>query len=211
MELNLCNEANSLVIGNGESRANINLSQFVDKFNTIGCNAVHRDVAVNHLICCDRRMVEESLNSINTINTKIYVRKDYIDYYSKLDNRIHLLPEIPYTSKNKIDNPINWGSGPYALLVSANLSPNKIIMLGFDLYAKDNMFNNIYKGTNHYQTKKSKPVDYSYWEYQIAKVFTSYSNKKFIVLNKEDWKMPTLWNLPNVEFEVLATKNLTFA
>lgn len=211
MELNLCNKVNSLVIGNGESRANINLSQFVDKFNIIGCNAVHRDVAVNHLICCDRRMVEESLDSINTINTKIYVRKDYIDYYSKLDNRIHLLPEIPYTSKNKIDNPINWGSGPYALLVSANLSPNKIIMLGFDLYAKDNMFNNIYKDTNHYQTKKSKPVDYSYWEYQIAKVFTSYSNKKFIVLNKEDWKMPTLWNLPNVEFEVLATKNLTFA
>ena len=91
MELKPCNNKTSIVIGNGESRAEVNLSQFVNQYNMIGCNAVHRDVAVNHLVCCDKRMIEESIESPNTINTKIYVRKDYINYYSKLDTRINQL------------------------------------------------------------------------------------------------------------------------
>tara|TARA_E500000178_G_scaffold149659_1_gene149354 strand:+ start:3466 stop:4101 length:636 start_codon:yes stop_codon:yes gene_type:complete len=211
MEPKPCNDTTAIVIGNGESRANIDLSQFVNQYILIGCNAVHRDVPVNHLVCCDRRMIEESLESPNTSNTKIYVRKDYLNYYSKLDTRIKLLPEIPYIGESKLDKPINWGSGPYALIVSANLPSDKIIMLGFDLYGKNNSFNNIYKDTAHYQTNQSKPIDHSYWEYQIAKVFANYPQKQFIIYNTENWKIPSKWNMPNVTFKVLATKNLTFA
>jgi len=211
MELKPCNNKTSIVIGNGESRAEVNLSQFVNQYNMIGCNAVHRDVAVNHLVCCDKRMIEESIESPNTINTKIYVRKDYINYYSKLDTRINQLPEIPYIGESKLDKPINWGSGPYALIVSANLPADKIIMLGFDLYGTKNSFNNIYKDTIHYQPKQSKPIDHSYWEYQIAKVFENYPHKQFVIYNTENWKMPNKWKMPNVKFEVLAIKNLTFA
>ena len=200
-----------LVIGNGESRSNINLSQVEDKYNIVGCNALHRDLKVNHLVCCDRRMIEESLDSENTINTKIYVREDYVNYYSKLDNRINVVPSLPYSGENKIDKPINWGSGPYALLVSANLNSDRIIMLGFDLYSKNDQFNNIYKDTVHYQSKDSKPIDYSYWEYQIEKIFENFPNKKFEIYNTEDWKLPRVWNYSNVTFEVLATKNLTLA
>ena len=49
-----------LVIGNGESRENIDLN----KINTtkVGCNAIMRDFFVDHLICVDRRMVEESIS-----------------------------------------------------------------------------------------------------------------------------------------------------
>jgi len=211
MELKPCNNKTSIVIGNGESRANVDLSQFVNEYNMIGCNALHRDVAVNHLVCCDKRMIEESLESPNTSDTKIYVRKDYFNYYSKLDTRINPLPELPYIGESKFDKPINWGSGPYALIVSANLPSDKIIMLGFDLYGSNNRFNNIYKDTMHYQTKQSKPIDYSLWEYQIAKVFENYSHKQFFIYNTENWKMPNKWQMPNVKFEVLAIKNLTFA
>ena len=200
----------ALAIGNGESRKGIDLNSFSHDV-LVGCNAIHRDIDVEHLVCCDRRMIEESLQSNKTKNTKIYVRSDYLDFYQKKDSRIHSVPNLPYKSNSKADMPIHWGSGPYAVLVAAELPVSKILLLGFDLYPKNNYFNNIYKDTQHYKSKDSKPIDYSYWEYQIAKVFTGYSNKKFIVLNKEDWKMPTLWNLPNVEFEVLATKNLTFA
>jgi hypothetical protein len=200
-----------LVIGNGESRSNINLSQVEDKYNIVGCNALHRDLKVNHLVCCDRRMIEESLDSENTINTKIYVREDYVNYYSKLDNRINVVPSLPYSGENKIDKPINWGSGPYALLVSANLNSDRIIMLGFDLYSKNDQFNNIYKDTVHYQSKDSKPIDYSYWEYQIEKIFENFPNKKFEIYNTEDWKLPSSWNKKNVLVKFLESKNLTFA
>ena len=79
----------ALVIGNGESRQGIDLSSFGERL-IVGCNALHRDTHVDHLVCCDRRMVDESLDSDNTKNTKIYVRQDYINFYSK-QLQIHLL------------------------------------------------------------------------------------------------------------------------
>ena len=133
-----------LVIGNGESRKGINLNKFKN-FETVGCNALHRDIAVDHLVCCDRRMVEESITSNNTINTKIYVRDEWYRYFRKIrkDKRIQCLPSIPYQSDRKQDKPINWGSGPYAILVAANLQPKKITLLGFDLYGLEGNANNI--------------------------------------------------------------------
>ena len=201
----------ALAIGNGESRKQIELSNIKKHFTFIGCNAIQRDVEVDHLVCCDRRMIEESLNSNNTNNTKIYVREDYLSFYQSKDDRIHPVPNLPYSSNSKVDMPIHWGSGPYAVLVAATLPVDKIFLLGFDLYSNDNFFNNVYKDTKHYKKSDSNPIDYSFWEYQIAKVFECFPNKNFVILNKQDWKMPMMWKKPNVLFEVLATKNLTFA
>ena len=54
-----------LVIGNGESRRHVDFSAYAD-YVLIGCNAIHRDLDVDHLICCDRRMAEEAVNNPNT-------------------------------------------------------------------------------------------------------------------------------------------------
>jgi len=199
-----------LVVGNGQSRQQINL----DRSNVIvGCNALIRDIAVDHLVCCDRRMVEEAIEHSNADNSKIYVRPDWFRYFRKIkkDKRIHQVPDLPYdTSRAKIDNPIHWGSGPYAVLLAANLD-NDVTLIGFDLYGIDEKVNNIYKGTLNYSDKNSKPIDHSYWEYQIGKVFESFPDTKFKVLNTKDWVLPKKWRYPNVTFEVLVTKNLTFA
>ena len=50
-----------LIIGNGESRKDIN----VDAFSCIkiGCNAIYRDYRVHHLVCVDRRMVQEVVSA----------------------------------------------------------------------------------------------------------------------------------------------------
>lgn len=203
----------TVVIGNGESRQSIDI-QLHEYTTIIGCNAIHRDMHVDHLVCCDRRMMEESTSSPNTLQTKIYARPDWFRYYRKIkkDKRINLVPELPYKEKNtKADDPIHWGSGPYAVLLAATLEENSIHLLGFDLYSKNEKVNNIYKDTPNYGKKDSRPVDYNFWEYQIAKVFANYPNKKFVIFNNKDWRMPIKWNLPNVEFEVLATKNLTLA
>ena len=74
----------SLVVGNGESRNLIDLNAFSKDHILIGCNALHRDLIVDHLVCCDRRMVEEAVESPNTSQTKIYAREDWFKYYRKI-------------------------------------------------------------------------------------------------------------------------------
>lgn len=203
----------TLVIGNGESRKSLDLNSLSQNI-IIGCNALHRDIAVDHLVCCDRRMMDEATQSPNTLNTKIYARQDWFRYYRKIkkDKRINQVPELPYKERNtKADDPIHWGSGPYAVLLSAHQQPKEIKLLGFDLYPTNNKINNVYKNTPNYGKSDSRPVDYNFWEYQISKVFSSFPDKNFTIVNNKDWKMPKRWQLANVSFEILATKNLTFA
>ena len=49
----------AVVIGNGESRASLDLPNLKKIVTLIGCNAIHRDLRVDHLVCCDHRMVQE--------------------------------------------------------------------------------------------------------------------------------------------------------
>lgn len=195
-------------IGNGESRRFLNLPKLTSNKTTVGCNALHRDIAVDHLVCCDRRMVDEAIQSENTTTTKIYVREMWFKYFRKIkkDKRITHLPSLPYKGDRKIDHPDHWGSGTYALLVAANL-PNitELRIIGFDLYNKDSKVNNIYKNTMHYAKKDDKPVDYSYWVYQAQKVFVYNPQIQFNIINSKDWEMPTQWKLPNVTNQLLTS------
>ena len=59
-----------IAIGNGESRKNIDLNSIATK--KIGCNAIYRDFDVDHLICVDKRMVLEALESNANNNSLIY-------------------------------------------------------------------------------------------------------------------------------------------
>ena len=52
-----------LVIGNGESRKSLDISTL--KLPTVGCNAIFRDMKVDHLVCVDRRMIREALDHEN--------------------------------------------------------------------------------------------------------------------------------------------------
>ena len=47
------------VFGNGESRTSVNIDKL--EGTKVGCNAIYRDYTMDHLICVDRRMVQESL------------------------------------------------------------------------------------------------------------------------------------------------------
>ena len=84
-----------LVIGNGQSRARIDLSRINDE--KIGCNAIFRDENVDHLICCDRRMVKQALD-FNEIN--IYTRERWYKEFDSLD--VFPLPNLPYKGTVRI-------------------------------------------------------------------------------------------------------------
>lgn len=195
-------------IGNGESRRFLNLPKITENKTVVGCNALHRDLAVDHLICCDRRMVDEAVKSDNTANTKIYVREHWFRYFRKIkkDKRINHLPDLPYTGEKKIDQPEHWGSGTFAILVASMLEDVKEVrLIGFDLYDNNGKVNNLYKNTQHYSQKDAKAVDYSYWVYQTQKVFVHFPKVQFTIYNTKDWKMPIQWNLPNVNIQLLTS------
>ena len=63
----------ALVIGNGESRRDVNLETYRSTHTLIGCNAIHRDLIIDHLICCDRRMAAEATDNPQTKDTQIYL------------------------------------------------------------------------------------------------------------------------------------------
>jgi len=194
----------AVVIGNGESRRDTNLEQYRQTHTLIGCNAIHRDMIVDHLICCDRRMAAEATENPLTKDTLIYVRDHWFHYFRKIqkNKNIRHLPELPYTGELKRDQPDHWGSGGYAVLLAAVLEFKEIELVGFDLYPMGQSVNNVYKGTANYSRSDSKPVDPSYWIYQIGQIF-KYSKAQFIIRNRQDWEMPEEWQKNNVSFLAL--------
>ena len=195
----------SLVLGNGESRGSVDISK--TPCIKYGCNAIHRDYFVEHLVCVDTRMVDEALKNPTTLNSKIYTRTNWIQEYNKCSN-VCIVPSLPYTGEGRPDDPWHWGSGPYAVLIAA-LENTDVHMIGFDLHGNDHLVNNVYKGTANYLTPDKPKVDPSYWVYQIGKVFECFPNTQFTIYNVHGWQMPREWTLSNVN--LLSISDFTMA
>jgi hypothetical protein len=150
-------------------------------------------------------MAEEAVNNPDTKDTEIYVRDHWHHYFRKIrkNKNINLLPKVPTRGELKKDQAEHWGSGGYAVLLSAVLGCQEVTLIGFDLYPIDHAVNNIYKGTVNYARAGAQAVDPSYWVYQIESVFIHYPNTTFVIYNRQGWKMPTEWRKNNVEFIAL--------
>lgn len=186
-----------LVIGNGESRLQVDVKSFKD--TKIGCNAVHRDFPVDHLICVDRRMVQEALEKEVHVSSKVYTRTDWGYDFSTIDN-LTSVPALPYEGNERWDEPFQWGSGPYAVLLGAMLD-TQVKLLGFDLYGRGSCVNNVYKGTQGYDPEDKNAVDPRYWIYQISKVFECFPEVDFTIYQPQGWQMPESWIKPNVSLD----------
>jgi len=190
-----------LVIGNGESRQNIDISKINQP--KVGCNAIMRDFAVDYLVCVDRRMVEEALQKNVNQHSLVYTRKDWFKNYNA--KRLRIVPDLPYAGSERWDEPFQWGSGPYAVLVGAKYTQNKEVnLLGFDLFSKTKTINNIYKSTPRYDDKNKRPVDPRYWIHQIGMVFKHFPKVTFTTYQEAEWQLPQAWNRPNVKVDKIS-------
>ena len=178
------------IIGNGESRFGFDLTP-LKKFSTvIGSNAMFRDYNLEYVVCCDRHMCQEAVNTCGK-GTTIYTRDRWVNQFAMWPN-VKVLPPLPYEGDQRQDEPFHWGTGPYTGVVATMFKPKAIFMLGFDLYGLENQgVNNIYKKTKGYEYIK-KAVDPSYWVYQFDKLM-ELTDCRWIVVNKADWKMPEEW------------------
>tara|TARA_E500000178_G_C16711391_1_gene612872 strand:+ start:58 stop:636 length:579 start_codon:yes stop_codon:yes gene_type:complete len=188
-----------LVIGNGESRKGIDLNKHFD--TKVGCNAVHRDYYVDHLICVDRRMVQQAIDANVNETSIVYTRSDWIDSY-KSKQKVKQVPKLPYNGTERWDEPFQWGSGPYAVLLAAGLA-KEVKLLGFDLFSETKNVNNIYKDTDGYNESTKNAVDPRYWIHQIGMVFKIYNKCKFIIYQKSNWNLPKAWKYTNVSVDTL--------
>lgn len=185
-----------IVIGNGQSRKQIDLNKVYKE--KIGCNAVYRDTYTDYIVCCDKRMVKQVLAHGHP---NIYTRQRwYLDFNNE---SVNPLPDLIETGTDKKDDPFHWGSGPYAVLLGAQMN-NYVQMVGFDLYGINGKVNNIYSDTDGYSSSDKTAIDPSYWEHQIAKVFSWFPNTTFKIYNRTDWIMPNNWQkFPNVSLDNL--------
>ena len=183
-----------LVIGNGESRADVDINKV--KGTKIGCNAILRDYQVEHLICVDRKMVREAINK--KYKSNIYTCNDWIDEFKAYG--IMTVPDLPYKGTERPDEPFQWGSGPYAVLLACTMG-NDIRLVGFDLHSKSKYMNNIYKDTTNYNKSDHHAIDPRYWIHQIGKLIHIFPYKHFTIYNDNDWTLPESWKMPNVSVD----------
>jgi hypothetical protein len=181
---------NIWVIGNGESRRNIDLNNLTGV--TIGCNAVHRNYICDKIVAVDKRMVKEILLNPCYKDIIVYTRIDWINHF-KHQNNVQVCPDLPFTGTNRWDNPWHWNSGPYAVLVACLENPKIVNLIGFDLYGSNNKVNNLYKDTDNYDKSDRSAINNSHWIYQLGKLFSHFQEIKFIQWQREDWPVPSDW------------------
>ena len=191
------------VFGNGESRTSVNINDLDGP--KVGCNAIMRDHNVDYLVCVDKRMVEEAINrEVNLNGTLVYTREDWYSRYQTI--RVRKLPPLPYTGTERWDEPFQWGSGPYAVLLGAMYTKTKeASLIGFDLYSKTKTVNNMYKDTPNYDPADKQAVDPRYWIHQIGMVFNCFPKIAFTVYQQQDWQLPKAWNYPNVMVDTISS------
>ena len=61
------------VIGNGNSRKDVNLNVLSDHGKTVGCNALYRDFAPTYLITHDSSLLHEICSSDYTVNNQLFL------------------------------------------------------------------------------------------------------------------------------------------
>jgi hypothetical protein len=189
-------------IGNGESRINVNIKKLPGL--KVGCNAIYRDFYTDYLVCVDRRMMEETILASANIDKLVYTRPNWYDRYHGILH-VRKVPDLPYQGTERWDEPFQWGSGPYAVLIAAKYAKEGFVnLVGFDLYSKTSTVNNIYKGTPNYDNADKRAVDPRYWVHQIGMVINSFPTRQFVMYQDDDWDLPKAWNYPNVTVDKIS-------
>jgi hypothetical protein len=190
------------VFGNGESRTPVNINN-LDGIK-VGCNAIYRDYDIDHLVCVDRRMINEAIDNGVNDYALVYTRKDWLGHYTQFKN-INVVPELPYNGTKRWDEPFNWGSGPYAVLLAATLYKGPTVrLIGFDLYSPTQNINNVYKGTSNYDDANKRAVDPRYWIHQIGMIFKCFPKLNFVI-HHDAFELPQAWNQPNVTVDKISS------
>jgi len=175
----------AFVLGNGQSRSGILLSDLHKHGSIYGCNALYRDYVPDVLVATDRPIAMQIEQSGYALKNKFYTRR----------------PEVGAGALTIPKPYFGFSSGPVAAALAAIDNHRKIYMLGFDLGAtENNKFNNLYAGTEYYKDIGSNPTYTGNWIRQIQQICRDFSGVKFVrVCGKTTARLPELDGIRNMD------------
>ena len=154
----------AFVLGNGRSRAPIDVNQLILLGKVYGCNALYRTHYPHVLVATDRAISEEIQRSGYALKNKFYTRRP--------------VPEL-----GALEVPAQYfgfSSGPLAAAIAAQDKNQEIFLLGFDLGPSETgKFNNMYADTPYYKRSSDAPTYTGNWIRQIQKICQDYPRAIF--------------------------------
>lgn len=193
----------SFCVGNGESRKGYDLRKLKPYGEIYGANALYRDITVDHLVCCDRKMCMETVQKEYT--GTVYTRKDWFSFFPYKNYK--QLPDLPWKETEKYTQSFHMGSGLHAVNLALRNESNIVVLIGHDFWGTNNLHNNVYKGTSNYWAKEHHAIDPSFWIKQFVLFFRHYPHVNFVFAqpNINQWNRPPGWEdvFENVMFQEL--------
>lgn len=179
----------AFVLGNGNSRRDIDPNLLRKNGKIYGCNALYREFKPDHLIAVDTKMIREITATNYHLENKVWTNPNR---YTRDIFGLNLF------------NPnLGWSSGPSALNLASGHGFNHIYILGFDyvgLGKNRDFVNNIYSGTENYKRKEDKATYFGNWTRQTATCIKKYPKIRYIrvIENVDSFVPDTLVGLPNL-------------
>ena len=175
----------AFVLGNGVSRAGIEINDLMRLGDVYACNAVYRTHTPTVLVATDRPIATEIQESGYAAKNRFYTRRP-------LPNLGGLPVPRPY---------FGFSSGPLATAIAAADGHALIYLLGFDLGPNQSgRFNNIFADTQYYKALGSPPTYTGNWVKQMTTICRDYPNCRFVrVLGDTTAIITELDGLSNLE------------
>jgi hypothetical protein len=186
----------AVVIGNGESRLEFDLTYFLPyktgpldtswhnpkgrrNFFTYGCNALYRDFSPDFLIATGEEIIEEVVKSGFCDTNIVYANSWVLPEYP---GKFHYIPENP-----------SYNSGTLAAYMAAFDGHKKVFLLGFDGNDTPNVNCNVYNNTNGYPSRDNyTPEDF--WVNSLKLVMDTYNDTEFVrVAPYNTFRTPEAW------------------
>lgn len=154
----------AFVLGNGESRQNINPAELSRHGAVYGCNALYRTFSPDVLVATDHGIAREIQESGYSSQHRFYTRRPL------KDSKANTLPSSYF----------GYSSGPAATGIACDDGCHCVYLLGFDLGPSTaGRFNNVYAGTPHYKPQGADPTFAGNWQRQLVGLMDKFYQVQF--------------------------------
>ena len=186
MKKHLVNINTAFVLGNGQSRLNLDTPKLLPLGTVYGCNALYREMEPHVLVCVDVKMVNEVIASGYHRTHEVWTNPN-----KGITNKANLNFFNPHKG---------WSSGPTALWFASQQSFKEIYIFGFDYQGVEGKFNNVYADTFNYKRSHDPATFFGNWLNQTEKVIKEFNHIRFFrVIEPKTFIPDKLQNISNLE------------
>lgn len=174
---------NAFVIGNGQTRLELDLENLRGNGKTYGCNYLYEDFVPDVLVAVDTGIAQHIENLGYSKTNTFYTRN-------------------PSPSGHKIDKNFGFSSGQVALTLACDDNSRYVYFIGFDLMGHGKIkqkrestrkFNNVYADRPFYKKSTDVETYYGNWITQVRDIMNEYKDRRFIRVNPHLKYSPPEW------------------